>query len=124
MRPVIGIDVSKESQGFILLEKNKPYGNSFRFQHTHSEMSKLFMKLDEIGKLTGLRPVVQTSSDSIDSRTTRRTSCAQEFVCRDAPREMLEAEMDTQLGYTKHDIKAKDTKYSRYGTGNFRATDQ
>ncbi|WP_246096620.1 hypothetical protein [Paenibacillus sinopodophylli] len=45
MRPVIGIDVSKgESEGFILLERNKPYGKSFRFQHTHEEMNILLLK--------------------------------------------------------------------------------
>ncbi|MFB9331168.1 IS110 family transposase, partial [Paenibacillus aurantiacus] len=63
MRPVIGIDVSKgESEGFILLERNKPYGKSFRFQHTHDEMNKLLMKLQEIEVLTGLRPVVVLES--------------------------------------------------------------
>lgn len=31
--------------------------------------------------------------------------------------EMLEAEMDTRLGYEKHDVKNKQTKNSRNGKG-------
>ncbi|WP_338552298.1 IS110 family transposase [Paenibacillus sp. KS-LC4] len=63
MRPVIGIDVSKgESEGFILLERNKPYGKPFRFQHTHEEMNILLLKLQEVETLVGLRPVVVLES--------------------------------------------------------------
>jgi transposase len=63
MRPVIGIDVSKgESEGFILLERGKPYGKCFRFRHTHDEMNTLLIKLQEVEELTGLRPVVVLES--------------------------------------------------------------
>lgn len=63
MGPIIGIDVSKgESEGFILLERNKLYGKSFRFRHTYEEMNKLVSKLHEIEELTGLRPAVVLES--------------------------------------------------------------
>lgn len=63
MRPVIGIDVSKgESEGFIFLERNKPFGKSFRFQHTNEGIIQLCMRLQQTEELTALRPAVVLES--------------------------------------------------------------
>jgi transposase len=44
MNPVVGIDVSKgESEGFIYLGRNKPWGKSFRFQHNYGGIENLFI---------------------------------------------------------------------------------
>lgn len=51
-----------ESEGFILLERNKPYGKSFHFQHTHEKMNILLLKLQQVEELTNLRPVVVLES--------------------------------------------------------------
>jgi len=57
MKPVIGIDVSKGmSHGFIFLDRNQPYGNSFRFLHTSDEMNSL------LAALSGERPDVVLES--------------------------------------------------------------
>ncbi len=63
MKPVIGIDVSKgESEGDILLERNKPYEKAFRFQHTHDDISRLIVKLEEVEELVGVKPAVVLES--------------------------------------------------------------
>jgi transposase len=59
MNPVVGIDVSKgESEGFIFLERNKPLGKSFRFQHTYGGVQNLILKLQEVELLTESKPVI------------------------------------------------------------------
>ncbi|MFC3341602.1 IS110 family transposase [Paenibacillus abyssi] len=63
MKPVIGIDVSKgESEGYILLERNKPYEKAFRFLHTHEEITRLILKLEKVEELTGAKPAVVLES--------------------------------------------------------------
>ncbi|PYI49941.1 IS110 family transposase [Paenibacillus flagellatus] len=63
MKPVIGIDVSKcESEGYIFLERNKPYEKAFRFLHTHEEITKLNMKLEKVEELAGAKPAVVLES--------------------------------------------------------------
>ncbi|MEG6589305.1 IS110 family transposase [Paenibacillus barengoltzii] len=63
MKPVIGIDVSKgESEGDILLERNKPYEKAFRFQHTHDDISRLIVKLEEVEELVGVKLAVVLES--------------------------------------------------------------
>jgi transposase len=63
MKPVIGIDVSKgESEGFILLERNKPFSKSFRFQHTYEGIQDLIAKLHEVERLTSVKPAIVLES--------------------------------------------------------------
>jgi transposase len=59
MNPVVGIDVSKgESQGQAFLDKNKPYGKSFRFLHTNEGFAFFLETLSRLEKESGLRPAI------------------------------------------------------------------
>ncbi|MDI4649089.1 hypothetical protein [Cohnella hashimotonis] len=59
MKPVIGIDVSKgEREGYMLLERNKPFEKAFRFLHTHEDMTRLINKLQAVEDLVGVKPAV------------------------------------------------------------------
>jgi transposase len=59
MNPVVGIDVSKgNSQGQAFLDRNQPYKKNFRFEHTEEGLQSFLKFLEEIEKVSGVRPAV------------------------------------------------------------------
>jgi transposase len=59
MNPVVGIDVSKgNSQGQAFLDRNQPYKKSFRFEHTKEGLQSFLKFLEEIEKMSGMKPAV------------------------------------------------------------------
>jgi transposase len=59
MNPVVGIDVSKgNSQGQAFLDRNQPYQKSFRFEHTEEGLQSFLKFLEEIEKVSGVKPAV------------------------------------------------------------------
>jgi transposase len=59
MNPVIGIDVAKgKSEGQALLDKNKPFGKSFSFEHNKTGLQKLWSVVLDVEKECGLKPTI------------------------------------------------------------------
>ncbi len=59
MNPVVGIDVSKgNSQCQAFLDRNQPYKKSFRFAHTEEGFQSFLKILQEIEKVSGVRPAI------------------------------------------------------------------
>jgi transposase len=59
MNPVIGLDVSKgHSEGQAFLDKGKPYGKTFRFEHTLEGLNLLFNTVGNVQNEAGLPPIV------------------------------------------------------------------
>lgn len=59
MNPVVGIDVSKgNSQGQAFLDRNQPYKKNFRFEHTEEGLQSFLKFLEEIEKVSGMKPAI------------------------------------------------------------------
>src|SRR4051794_8442073 len=59
MNPVVGLDVSKgKSEVQAFLDKGKPYGKSFCFEHNLNGLGKLLEFLKKIKEITGQQPSV------------------------------------------------------------------
>jgi transposase len=59
MNPIVGIDVSKgNSQGQAFLDRNQPYKRSFHFEHTEDGFQSFLKILQEIDKVSGVRPAI------------------------------------------------------------------
>jgi transposase len=59
MNPVVGIDVSKgNSQGQAFWDRNQPYKKSFRFEHTEEGLQSFLKFLEEITKVSGVKPAI------------------------------------------------------------------
>ncbi|MEH7226677.1 IS110 family transposase [Bacillus sp. JJ1566] len=63
MNPVVGLDVAKgESQVQAILDKKKPYKNSFKVSHTLEGLEDLYQFLLEIEIVTGVKPPIVLES--------------------------------------------------------------
>jgi transposase len=59
LNPVVGIDVAKgESEAQAFLDKNKPFGKSFRKRHIAEDLNSFISFLIEIERKTGIRPII------------------------------------------------------------------
>jgi transposase len=59
MNPVIGLDISKgKSDGQVFLDKGKPFGHSFCFQHNQEGLSQLLGIITNVQDRTGKTPAV------------------------------------------------------------------
>ena len=63
MNPVVGLDVAKgESQIQAYLDKKKPYRKSFKVAHTLEGLESLYLFLQDIESVTGVRPPIVLES--------------------------------------------------------------
>ncbi len=59
MNPVVGLDVAKgESEAQAFLDKDKPFGKSFKIKHISEDLDTFISFLKEIERKTGVRPAV------------------------------------------------------------------
>lgn len=59
MNPVIGLDISKaESHGQAFLDRDKPHGGIFKFEHTQEGLSILLRVIHELQEKAMVQPVI------------------------------------------------------------------